>query len=458
MTIPVQCPACLKEYGLRDELAGKRVRCKECGENISVPLLRTMDNNDAEPSLVKPKPTTKPKPVAKKHNDDDLVLDDDDDIDNYDDILDEPDEFESVSRSRSPVKKRRKKSSGQVLAVFANGFGKLIEGMKFKVSLFSLFIFFCLGICFTTLIFPAAIIPILPLLVFGGIALMIFSSLWSIVVTFRVSVGWAIFFFVAGMANGYFTANGQPGIGAIIYIVSFLLNIMLVIEHWDEYRGPILCSVASMVLIMTGPFAAICGIVGAGGVIPLGRPMPVINGGGQPMPVINGGTLPLPRNDGPFPLVNNAKQDVVPLVPVEVDLFPVADVPVPGLPEFTLGPGGRGEPLSIAGISCNRLFFISARSDPRLPITVPGVNTSMIYFEPIGPHRPQSLPCVLFVSAGSNLLEGRECLTKESVNEIVPYVSNRSRILKRSRVIWDFLRSVGDVVSRHGRTDCETNA
>lgn len=36
MSIRAECPACGASYKLRDELAGKRVRCKECGDTFAV--------------------------------------------------------------------------------------------------------------------------------------------------------------------------------------------------------------------------------------------------------------------------------------------------------------------------------------------------------------------------------------------------------------------------------------
>ncbi|MDA0833226.1 MAG: hypothetical protein O2955_06745 [Planctomycetota bacterium] len=37
MTIQVKCPQCSKEYRLKDELAGKKIRCKECETSFAVP-------------------------------------------------------------------------------------------------------------------------------------------------------------------------------------------------------------------------------------------------------------------------------------------------------------------------------------------------------------------------------------------------------------------------------------
>ena len=35
--IKVNCPECNKAYSLKDNMAGKKVRCKECNTKITVP-------------------------------------------------------------------------------------------------------------------------------------------------------------------------------------------------------------------------------------------------------------------------------------------------------------------------------------------------------------------------------------------------------------------------------------
>ena len=37
MPINVTCAGCSKDYLVKDELGGKKIRCKECDEAISVP-------------------------------------------------------------------------------------------------------------------------------------------------------------------------------------------------------------------------------------------------------------------------------------------------------------------------------------------------------------------------------------------------------------------------------------
>src|SRR3989442_7965989 len=38
MAISVQCPGCIRKLNVKDELAGKRVRCHACKEPIRIPL------------------------------------------------------------------------------------------------------------------------------------------------------------------------------------------------------------------------------------------------------------------------------------------------------------------------------------------------------------------------------------------------------------------------------------
>jgi predicted Zn finger-like uncharacterized protein len=62
--IEVACPKCAKQYRLADELAGKRVRCKDCGETITVPQPATVgasagaDEGDIPLSAPPPMPAT----------------------------------------------------------------------------------------------------------------------------------------------------------------------------------------------------------------------------------------------------------------------------------------------------------------------------------------------------------------------------------------------------------------
>jgi dienelactone hydrolase len=78
MSLTVDCPQCGKRYKVKDELAGKAIRCKECQATIRIPAAETDDEfsydpsemeadepqDELPPSRSKSKPA--PKPVAKK--------------------------------------------------------------------------------------------------------------------------------------------------------------------------------------------------------------------------------------------------------------------------------------------------------------------------------------------------------------------------------------------------------
>ena len=46
MAIRLECGGCGKSYKLRDEVAGKRIKCKECGNPIAVPMNQDVDADD----------------------------------------------------------------------------------------------------------------------------------------------------------------------------------------------------------------------------------------------------------------------------------------------------------------------------------------------------------------------------------------------------------------------------
>jgi hypothetical protein len=46
MPIEVSCPVCAKIYKVKEEAAGKKLRCKECGETVSIPALDPFEDQD----------------------------------------------------------------------------------------------------------------------------------------------------------------------------------------------------------------------------------------------------------------------------------------------------------------------------------------------------------------------------------------------------------------------------
>jgi DNA-directed RNA polymerase subunit RPC12/RpoP len=64
MSIRVRCLGCNTEYALADQLAGKKVRCKKCGDVIAVKAVR-----EADASLGKQPKTAMPPPPPRREKD-----------------------------------------------------------------------------------------------------------------------------------------------------------------------------------------------------------------------------------------------------------------------------------------------------------------------------------------------------------------------------------------------------
>jgi hypothetical protein len=123
MPISVSCPDCDKSLKVKDELAGKKIRCPDCSGVVPIPAKKSKSDDDdflddMEPSTSK----RKRRPV-----DDDDLLDDDDD-----------DEPVSKRRSRKPIKKtsRRSKSGSKIWLIVGCvlGGGMLIFGLLLVVA------------------------------------------------------------------------------------------------------------------------------------------------------------------------------------------------------------------------------------------------------------------------------------------------------------------------------------
>lgn len=56
MAIEVSCPGCRKSYRVKDELAGKAIRCRECQQTIRIPA--SAPEEQAEESLIDPDPAS----------------------------------------------------------------------------------------------------------------------------------------------------------------------------------------------------------------------------------------------------------------------------------------------------------------------------------------------------------------------------------------------------------------
>lgn len=67
MAITAQCGSCNKKFKANDTLAGKRVKCPQCGGAITIPVPQPADSSGSMAGLldeesVSAKPAAKPKP------------------------------------------------------------------------------------------------------------------------------------------------------------------------------------------------------------------------------------------------------------------------------------------------------------------------------------------------------------------------------------------------------------
>lgn len=98
MPISVVCEDCDKKYNVKDELAGKKIRCKDCQSILIVPALE-----DDDPFAgVDLKSTGKSLPKRRRRDEDD----DDDDAEDYDD------DSRPVRRSKGVKGRSKRRSRG----------------------------------------------------------------------------------------------------------------------------------------------------------------------------------------------------------------------------------------------------------------------------------------------------------------------------------------------------------
>lgn len=134
MAIATTCEECGRDYNLKDELAGKKFKCKECGAVVVVPTPRksaSSKSGSSASSSSKSPSAAKPTRPVKKKNDDDEFLDalNSGGLEEGDDYRDEEDEDEEVlrpaARKKKPAAKKKKKSSssgtGGTLAKIGGG-------------------------------------------------------------------------------------------------------------------------------------------------------------------------------------------------------------------------------------------------------------------------------------------------------------------------------------------------
>ncbi len=399
--LQVQCPDCSKTYDVADDLAGKTAKCRECGAPISIPQLRANADNaanrtkpdsatsasasslkaaiatPAKPAPTKPlspkpttaplaksKPTAKQKPAPKKRSVDDFFEDDGNDGDDYDELeeVDELDEVEDYGATRKRPKSRRKKHSANSAQQVGRVGAFVAAGagkLAWTIWLWVMRATGAFGLLF--LVFATIGTFLRPNLgSFGVIFLMFGMLLMGMKGVCGVGIPWSRDSKVEGFA--------AEVIGSLLVLISNPVGwgvILLLIGYIRLENG----------MLSIGPR--------------------------QNVEVVQPEAVQNPIQPG---LVTPVASGVT-----ATDSFQIANIPIP---EFQNLP-----PLRPIG---PQIQFASSRA---IPIgQVAGTQMHFSYYEPIGAHSPQSLPCVIVASAGTNLLVGNAAPTPEYDKETRPYV------------------------------------
>ncbi|MFM9966104.1 MAG: prolyl oligopeptidase family serine peptidase [Planctomycetaceae bacterium] len=412
--ISVKCPDCSKVYEVADELAGKAAKCRDCGGRIPIPQLRTNNDKDSDkvgdsdrssaanrskpvepksdsakpPSpkpaaansvpakskpVEKPKPKPATKPVPKQRLDDnvfdaELIEDDPGDIDDYGDMEDfdeleeVEDDLEDVWESRRRTPARRKKKANKAAKIISREGAFLATGagkLAWRIWVITMRVTGVFGMLFMVLAIIGAFLSF-NILLFG----IVFLMFGMLVMGTKGVWGQGIPLSSESRIEGF----AGEAVGSVLVLISnpagWLVLLLLIgtirFDNGNFAFGP-------------GPDPA------------------VVQPEGANAPVLPGAAPPVVADGSP------------------INSFQIANIPVPTFQNLS-----GFQPIS------PHIQFASSSAIPSGQI--PGTRMRFIYYEPTRPHAPQSLPCVIVASAGTNLLVGNEVPSPQYLKETQPYV------------------------------------
>lgn len=388
--ISVKCPDCSEVYEVSEELAGKVAKCRQCGGRIPIPQLRANGDsaaNRTQPAEPKPvsakmatpknaapnsvptksKPVVKPTPVPKERLDDDVfdaeVIEDEviDDYGEVDEVEDYDDE-EVDWQSRTRPKPGRKKNANKTAKKIGREGAFLATGVgkvAWKIWVISMRVTGVFGMLFMVLALLGAFLSF-SIVAFGVVFLMFAMLLMGLKGVWGQGIPLSSESRIEGFA--------AEAIGSVLVLISnpagWLVILLLIgtvhLENGRPVFGP-------------RPDAAV--------VQPEGAAAPGLPGAAPP--VVAGGNA--------------------------INSFQIANVPVPTFQNLS-----ALQPIS------PQIQFASSSAIPSGQI--PGTRMRLSYYEPIRSHAPQSLPCVIVASAGTNLLVGNDVPSPQYLKETQPYV------------------------------------
>ena len=194
MPINIACPQCQRAFTVRDEIAGKSFRCKDCHAIVSVPGIKPPQQKSAEPESAELRPSVaKRKPVAPE-----LPAEEDW---GYDETWQD----DQQSELPAPVRRAKKKAAPERTADTTDSPVIPIEGM----------------------------LAIASIAVLGVLNLWVLISpddiLWKLIAAIRIAVE-------ARVVWGIRERNGQTGLAATIAAV--MMTLISVFMLWSLSSDP----------------------------------------------------------------------------------------------------------------------------------------------------------------------------------------------------------------------------
>lgn len=213
MSIAVECEVCATSYKVADKFAGKKFKCKECGETCQVPGGTSVSKTQ--------KPPVKRKPVVQEEDDYGDYDTADEDSEDEEESYEAPRKRRTVAKTKSKAKPKKKRSSGGGISWDGS-----IPPFTSPVM--------CLGV-------PAALALLSFVVTLISTDLGIKCSLLMTVVGFVV-------IFVANI-RGIIVAFREDVMCGLAYLFLPFYSLYHLITRWDEHKDPFMMAITGLFIM-----------------------------------------------------------------------------------------------------------------------------------------------------------------------------------------------------------------
>lgn len=373
MPLKVKCPNCEKVLNLRDDLAGKRVRCNGCSEPVSIPKRTT-----SSPS----------KPAASS----------DDGEDEYEDYGAGADDYEA-SPVRRPIATRKKKIAKRKRSGSGLSLSEQLSRYALPVNDWTI------GLGTVLICAPLGFVN---------------QNFWVAMIVVGLVYG-MLLNFVGGIRVLMFIASESILMLLVCLFVPFG-NLICVILYWEGVREHIILQLKGVAFIFGSIFVPLIAIVCFGvGFAFAAMPFMPPNPNQGPGPGFNA-----PMNaDGANPAMPFIPVNPLPSQPSSTvaGRFPVETIPIPRF----LDPR---TPLLTPQL---RLQYFDIQTASQTGLYHPGCDMKLRMFVPQPAAAvPRSRACILYPVPGSNLIRGKALDQETFEGFVLPFVVNGMTVVMYS--------------------------